>query len=331
MARLFPIDAPLALAPMQEVTDCAFVRTLARLGCLPDFLVLPYFRSRRDERPLPAPFLRTMAESAAGIPVRTQLLGSDPAALARDARALLEYPVAGVDLNAGCPSPRVCRKGAGAALLLDLRRFEAALSALRAAIPEGMFSVKCRIGWREKDEWEDILPVLKRVGPDLVTVHARTREGMYRSSVNREAVARAVGELACPVYANGDIADRGTACAWMQAASPAGLMIGRGAVRNPWIFRVLRGGKPPAYRDLLEYALVLMEETARRQGAGESGHCARMKKYLAYLADDLPADFGFRMRRAASRRELIQTLEDHLSSDAPFPELPPPASLAFFG
>lgn len=329
----FPsVGLPLALAPMQEVTDCAFMETLRRLNCLPDFFVTPYFRSSRESRGLAEPLLRMIVENATGVPVRAQLLGADPEALARDAKELLKYSVSGIDLNAGCPAPRVCRKGAGAGLLLNMKRFETILKTLREVVPSGMFSVKCRLGWCGTDEWEDILPVLKKISPDLVTVHARTREGMYRSAVCREAVAQAVHCLDCPVFANGDIADAAMARLWLQATAPNGLMIGRGAVRNPYIFRILRGGAPPTYREMLVYTLVLMEETERfLEKTGEKAHCHRMKKYLVYLADDLPKEFGNRMRRAVTRRDMIQTLEEFLSSDEAFPALPPRGSLAFFG
>ncbi len=317
---------------MQEVTDCAFMETLRRLDCLPDFFVTPYFRSSRESRGLSEPLLRMIEENATGVPVRAQLLGADPEALARDAKALLKYSAAGIDLNAGCPASRVCRKGAGAGLLLNMKRFEAVLQTLRDVVPSGMFSVKCRLGWRETDEWEDVLPMLKKASPDLVTVHARTREAMYRCSVCREAVAQAVRVLDCPVYANGDIADATTAQQWLQAAAPNGLMIGRGAIRNPYLFRVLRGGVLPTYREMLTYAFVLMEETGRfLEKTGEKAHCHRMKKYLVYLADDLPKDFGNRMRRAVTRHELTCILEEFLSFDEPFPALPPNGSLAFFG
>lgn len=317
---------------MQEVTDCAFMETLRRLNCLPDFFVTPYFRSSRESRGLSDAMLRMIEENTTGVPVRAQLLGSDPEALARDAKDLLKYSVAGIDLNAGCPAPRVCRKGAGSGLLLNMKRFESVLQTLRDTVPTGMFSVKCRLGWRETDEWEDILPTLRKASPDLVTVHARTREGMYRSSVCRKAVAQAVRVLDCPVYANGDIADASTAQLWLQETAPSGLMIGRGAIRNPYIFRVLRGGAIPTYREMLAYSLILMEETERfLKKTGEKAHCHRMKKYLVYLADDLPKEFGNRMRRAVTRHELSGVLSDFLSSDELFPALPPHGSLAFFG
>lgn len=322
----------LALAPMQDVTNLAFLRTLARLGSLPDYFVTEYFRSSTQSRGLSARILSCVTENDTGVPIYAQIAGADPAALVRDARALLHYPVAGIDLNAGCPAPMVCGKGAGAALLRVTKRFDAVLDALREAVPAGRLSVKCRLGWEENAEWEQLLPILSRRRPDRLAVHARTRVGMYKAPVDVEAVARAVREMPCPVIANGNVVDGTTARAWIDAAAPAGLMIGRGAIRNPYLFRILRGGVAPTYRDVLAYAEVLFEETGRTLVSGkEADHCHRMKKYLVYLAADLPADFGLRMRRAATRQAMLVALRDHLSSDALFPALPPPDASLFAG
>lgn len=322
----------LALAPMQDVSNLAFMRTLVQLGSLPDYLVTEYFRSSPQGRGFSPATLACITENETGVPIYAQLAGADPSSLARDARALLNYPVAGIDLNAGCPAPLVCSKGAGAALLRVLNRFEAALGALREAVPEGQLSVKCRLGWEDNAEWEQLLPIIARHQPDRLAVHARTRAGMYRAPVDARAVARAVREMHCPVIANGNVVDAATAHAWAAAASPAGLMIGRGAIRNPYLFRQLRGGPAPTYRDILYYAEILLEESGRTLHSGkEADHCHRMKKYLVYLAADFPADFGYRMRRAVTRAALLGVLRDHLSSDELFPALPPATAPLFVG
>lgn len=314
----------LALAPMQDVTNLAFMRTLHRLGSLPDYFVSAYFRSSPGRSGFSPATLACLTQNETGVPLYAQLAGSDPVSLVRDARALLEYPVAGIDLNAGCPAPIVCRKGAGAGLLRVHKRFDAVLGALREAVPAGMFTVKCRIGWEDAAEWGMLLPVLNRHKPDLLAVHARTRAGMYMAPVEPTAVRHAVSAMDCPVVANGNIVDSSTARAWIEEASPAGLMIGRGAVRNPYLFRVLRGGALPTYREILAYAEILFEESCRLLASeSEAVQCHRMKKYLVYLAADLPADFGFRMRRAATRAAMLSVLRDHLASGDPFPPLPP--------
>ncbi len=300
----------LALAPMQDVTDLAFMRTLVRIGSLPDVLVTPYFRSTATTCALGEANLRCIRENETGVPLWAQLAGSDAAALVRDARALMQENIAGIDLNAGCPSPLVNRHGAGAGLLRDAENFSRILMALRAELPQGRFSVKCRLGWAEAGEFPALLERIAAASPDRVTVHARTRQGLYNPAALCPAVVEAaVRALPCPVLANGDVETAAAACAWVQASGAAGVMIGRGAVRNPYIFRELRGGAAPTAAEMRNYYAILMEETGRiLTRRTEKGHCNRMKKYLAFCYGDFSAEQTYALRRCVSLREMGRLL-----------------------
>ncbi len=302
----------LALAPMQDVTDLAFMRTLARLRSLPDYFVTPYFRSTATTCAMAEENLRCIRLNETGVPIWAQLAGTDPAALARDARALLQEPIAGIDLNAGCPSPLVNRHGAGAGLLREPSLLSRAMAALRAVVPEGCFSVKCRLGWAGEEEFPDILERIAAARPDRVAVHTRTRQGLYRpDALRRGELERAVRGLACPVLANGDVATAAEAREWMAASSCAGVMIGRGAVRNPYIFRELRGGLPPSAEERRAYYAILMEEVGRNlANRSEKGHCNRMKKYLAFCYGDFTPGQEYRLRRCTDTREMAALLAE---------------------
>ncbi len=300
----------LALAPMQDVTDPAFMRTLARLHSLPDYFVTPYFRSTATTCAMAEENLRCIRGNETGVPIWAQLAGNDPAALARDARTLLQEDVAGIDLNAGCPSPLVNRHGAGAGLLRELSSLSRALAALREAVPAGRFSVKCRLGWADEDEFPEILERLAAASPDRAAVHARTRQGLYRpEALRRGELSRAVAALACPVLANGDVASAAEACDWAAACGCAGVMIGRGAVRNPFIFRELRGGPAPSAEEMQAYYAILMEEVGSQlRNRTERGHCNRMKKYLAFCYGDFSAEQEYCLRRCTDSREMKRIL-----------------------
>lgn len=236
----------LALAPMKDVTDLAFIKTLNDLNSLPDYFITEYFRTVAHHKKMDPYIMRSIDENPTGRPIYGQLVGQEPEHLVRDALNLMNHACAGVDLNMGCPAPIVCRRGAGGGMLRSLRAMDSALGALRDSLPAGGFSVKCRLGYETPDEFERILPVIARHAPDRVCIHARTvREG-YRSPVHPEWVKWAVETLKCPVIANGNIVDTQTAEAWVRLAAPAGLMAGRTALRNPWIFfpaaRPLPGG-----------------------------------------------------------------------------------------
>ena len=257
----------LALAPMKDVTDLAFLKTLKDLNSLPDYFITEYFRTVAHHKKMSPYILRSIDENPTGRPIYGQLVGHEPEYLARDALALMEHDCAGVDLNMGCPAPMVCRRNAGGGMLRSLKAMDAALGALRDVLPAGAFTVKCRLGYENPDEFERILPVIAAHTPDRVCIHARTvREG-YRSPVHPEWVKWAVEALDCPVVANGNIVDAATADAWVRLARPAGLMIGRAALRNPWIFSQLydrfQGRVPasPTFRDVLHYIRRLHERT----------------------------------------------------------------------
>ncbi len=302
----------LALAPMQDVTDLAFMRTLARIGSLPDMFVTPYFRSTATTCALGEANLRCIRENETGVPIRAQLAGSDADALRRDARALMQENVAGIDLNAGCPSPLVNRHGAGAAVLREpnLDNFSRLMESLRTELPEGKFSLKCRLGWQSETEFPALLERIAAAVPDLVAVHARTRAGLYRAdALHPEAVSEAVRALNCPVLANGDISTAAQALDWVAASGAAGVMIGRGAVRNPYIFRELRGGAVPTAEEMQHYYAILMEETGRiLTRRTEKGHCNRMKKYLAFCYPDFTEEQQYQLRRCTETRDMARLL-----------------------
>lgn len=306
------VGMKLQLAPMQDVTDLAFMRTLTRIGSLPDTFITAYFRSTPTTCALAEHNLRCIEENETGIPIVAQLAGSDAPALLRDAAMLLQLPgVAGINLNAGCPSPLVNRHGAGAGLLRDLPRFRDILLRLREKLPSGQFSVKCRLGWDDaENEFPRILECLTAATPDEVGIHARTRKQLYGGTPDFRHVRQAVGVLECPVLANGDIATPAQAVECLSQTGAAGLMIGRGAVRNPYLFRQLRGGQAPTAEEMKQYYSILIEETGRilLHKRTEKGHCNRMKKYLAFCYGDFTPEQEYHLRRCTSIADMERIL-----------------------
>lgn len=302
----------LLLAPMQDVTDLAFMRTLQRIRSLPDAFITAYFRSTTTTCALAEHNLRCIDENETGVPILAQLAGSDATALLRDAAMLLKRPgVAGINLNAGCPSPLVNRHGAGAGLLRDIPHFAEITKALRQAIPTGQFSIKCRLGWEHADtEFPRVLETLTAAEPDEVGLHARTRKQLYGGAPDFSYVRQAVATLPCPVLANGDINTPTQAADCLQQTGAAGLMLGRGAVRNPYLFRQLRGGPAPSAEEMQQYYRILIEETGRvlLHKRTEKGHCNRMKKYLAFCYPDFTPEQEYRLRRCTSVAEMESIL-----------------------
>ena len=302
----------LALAPMQDVTDLAFMRTLQRIGSLPDVFITAYFRSTSTTCALAEHNLRCIDENETGVPILAQLAGSEAPALLRDTAMLLQRPgVAGINLNAGCPSPLVNRHGAGAGLLRNIPHFADILLRLREQIPAGLFSVKCRLGWEDAAaEFPRILDCIAAAYPDETGIHARTRKQLYGGSPEFSYITQAVANLPCPVLANGDINTMQQAAECLLQTGAAGLMLGRGAVRNPYLFRQLKGGHPPTRDEMRQYYAILIEETGRvlLHKRTEKGHCNRMKKYLAFCYPDFTPEQEYRLRRCTSVSEMEHIL-----------------------
>lgn len=337
MRDLLPPDRPaLVLAPMQDITDLPFMRVIARRGP-PDWFVTEYFRVHADSVPHPY-ILRSIRENRTGRPVFAQMIGSDSGALVRTARQLCRLPVAGIDLNLGCPAPVVCRKNAGGGLLREPRQIDHLLGMLREAVP-GRLTVKTRVGFADESVFPQLLEIFGRHRIDGLTIHARTVRDLYQTPVRPACVRMAVDRLAVPVIANGSVVDAATATAYLAQTRAAGLMIGRGAIRNPWIFSqlgdVLCGRNPvrPGHRDLLEYVFELYDELA-----GESrrfhpeAHVQRMKKTMAFISHGLlDGCFEHDIRRVRTPSDFRHICLRHLDHDLPLPARPPEDSKLFRG
>jgi tRNA-dihydrouridine synthase B len=310
-------DQPLtALAPMQDVTDLAFMQVIAHYGA-PDYFFTEFFRVHAQSR-LEKHILRSIDENATGRPVFAQLIGEDLGHLARSAIELLQHPVAGIDLNLGCPAPKVYKKNVGGGLLRDPGRIDEILGVLRAAIP-GLFTVKMRIGFEQPEHFERILDSINAHRIDLLSVHGRTVKEMYRSEVHYDYIAKAVRHVRCPVLANGNVSSAVKAAEILRTTGAAGVMIGRHAIRNPWIFRQCRelfSGQPitsVTLGEVREYVERLYR-TTQIPGIPERAHVNKMKKYLNFVGQsvDPKGTFLHDMRRAESERELFRVCDRHL-------------------
>ena len=316
-------DPILALAPMQDVTDLPFLKLMAKYGGA-DVYYTEYFRVHATSH-LEKWILDSITRNPTGRPVIAQMIGNDIPSLVRSAKELQQYPIAGVDLNLGCPAPIVYRKCAGGGLLREPKRVDAILGALRDAV-EINFSVKTRLGFESTDVFDELLPIFARHSLDLLTVHGRTVKEMYRSDVHYDFITRAVEAVPCPVLANGNVYSAGKAQEVLDATRARGLMIGRGVIRNPWLFQQIRQrqrGEPisiPDGRAVLEYIRDLFE-TVRPPQIREAAHIQKMKKYLNYigLGIEPTGQFLHRIRRATTEAEFFRICEDYLTHNQLMP------------
>ncbi|HEX8313178.1 MAG TPA: tRNA-dihydrouridine synthase family protein [Chthoniobacteraceae bacterium] len=316
----------LALAPMQDVTDLPFWKLIAAYGGA-DVYYTEYFRVHGDSQPEKF-ILRSIDENPTGRPIVAQMIGNDIPALIRTARALQRHPIAAVDLNLGCPAPIVYRKCAGGGLLREPQRVDAILGALREVV-EVEFTVKTRIGFDNPAVFEELLPIFARHSLDLLTVHGRTVAEAYRSEVHYDFIARAVEAMRCPVLANGNIHSAAKAEEVLRTTGARGLMIGRGAIRNPWLFQQIRqrqqGETPfmPVGRDVLSYIAALYEAVCTVD-VPEKSQVQKMKKYLNFLGVGVEPSGTFlhEMRRVTTKADLFRVCSAHLDHSDPMPLVP---------
>src|SRR5205085_8137705 len=223
----------LALAPMQDVTDLPFWRLMTSYGGA-DVYYTEYFRVHATST-LDKYILQSITDNPTGRPAIAQMIGNDIPSLVRIARELQQYPIAAVDLNLGCPAPVVYRKCAGGGLLRQPDRVDAILGALREVVTI-KFTVKTRLGFDSPEIFSELLAIFAKHSLDLLTVHGRTVKEMYGPQVHYDYITRAVAEVPCPVLANGNVYSAQTATEILDRTHARGLMIGRGAIRNPWLF-----------------------------------------------------------------------------------------------
>jgi tRNA-dihydrouridine synthase B len=227
------IDPPLALAPMAEVTDTYYRSLIKELGGVG--LVVSEFISAEGLTRANRRSHQMLAFSEAERPVSIQIYGGNPDRMDDAAAIVEEQGIDIVDINMGCPVKKIVGSGAGSALLKDFDRAATIVEKIcrRVKIP---VTVKVRKGW----ESDDVLPLLKRfeeIGVAAIAIHGRTRNDCYSGASDWNYIAGVKRELRIPVFGNGDVKTPEDAVRMFETTGVDGVMIGRAALHNPFIFR----------------------------------------------------------------------------------------------
>jgi tRNA-dihydrouridine synthase B len=230
------LEQPTVLAPMAGLTDRALRQLMDEIGgcgLLVSEMIAAEGLRRRNRRTM-----EMIADFATRTPQFIQLFGADPEALAEAAAMVsAETAFAGIDLNMGCPVPKVVRSGAGAGLLQDLPRLAAVVAAVRRSTPLPL-TVKVRLGFNKVNVMETTR-IIAEQGADAVAVHFRLKSEGYTGNARWEMAAAVRENLGIPLLGNGDIMT--TAFAQEKLKTVDGILIGRGALANPFIFREIVG------------------------------------------------------------------------------------------
>jgi len=274
------------MAPMAGITDMAF-RTICReLGAglvYTEMIVAKgiYYKNSRTRKMLEVDDREK--------PVGMQVFGNDPDIIAE---VCAEFgtgdDICLVDINMGCPVPKIVRNGEGAALMREPELAAKIVSGLKKKISKPV-TVKIRKGYTQKEiNAVEFARAMEDAGADAVTVHGRTRNQMFKGDADWDIIRQVKENVKIPVIGNGDIFDPEDAVRMMQQTGCDGVMVARGALGNPWIFRQIRqllDGKDMEYPSPQEKADMFMEHLKRALPChGEKVACLRMQKHIKYYS-----------------------------------------------
>ena len=302
----FPV--PVFLAPMAGVTDTPYCVLAREMGCAMVYseMVSVLGINFRNEHTLD--MLRTVPEER---PLAMQLFGNEPEPVARAAAYVEELGCADIiDFNMGCPAPKIVKNRSGSALLLDPERAQAILTALRKAVRIPV-TVKMRIGF--DDDHINVIEMAKRAeaaGVDAIAVHGRTREQYYKDHADWGKIAEVKQAVSVPVIANGDIRTTDDLARVFRETKCDGVMIGRAAQGNPWIFRTFHeflttGTVPPPPTIEERGALIMRHLDMLVEWKGDYIGSREMRKHATWYTKGMPG--GASLREAFN---IAETRED---------------------
>ena len=280
----YEIENPLILGPMAGVTDWAFRTVCAELGA--NITVTEMVSSRalvyQDQKS------RKLLRKNAGSLCGAQIFGNDPEIMAQ--AAVLALEISGcdfLDINMGCPMPKIANSGDGCGLMRTPELAGKIVETVAKAVNVPV-TVKCRLGWDKGNI--NVLEFTKRMedsGASMITVHGRTRAMLYSGVADWDYIRKVKAQLSIPVIANGDVVDAASALRCMKWTGADGIMIGRAAFGDPWIFQQVSAAmagqevpERPVLKDRIAVAVKQFELS--EQDHGEHIACLEARKHFAW-------------------------------------------------
>ena len=307
------LDNNVILAPMAGVSDLPFRLLCRQMGaglvCMEMVSAKAILYNNKNTDSL-------MEIHPEELPVSLQLFGSDPDIISEQAKRIEERPFAILDINMGCPVPKVVNNGEGSALLKNPKLVEEILTKLVKAVNKPV-TVKIRRGFDENSiNAVEIAKIAESCGAAAVAVHGRTREQYYSGKADWDIIAAVKDAVKIPVIGNGDVDSPQAAEAILKHTGCDGVMIGRAAQGNPWIFRdvvsYLETGVIPAPPTNAEKKEIILRHAALQlEYKGEYTGVREMRKHLSWYTVGMPHSAKFRqtINTMESMDELVQGVE----------------------
>jgi tRNA-dihydrouridine synthase B len=308
---------PLVLAPMSGVTNRTMRALYKPFGL---GLTVTEFVSSNALKYGSKRTMEMIDQHGLEKPVSTQLWGDDPATMAAAAKVVRECGADIVDINFGCPAPKVTKTNGGSACLRDVDRCQSIMQAVVDAV-DCPVTMKMRLGWSESDlVYVDVARRAQAVGVQAVTLHARTAKQFYKGSADWAHIARLKEAIDIPVIGNGDLDDPDVSMERMRASGVDAIMLGRGTLGNPWLIAQIadlmegREMRPlPSAADRLRYCIV--HYRAMVDELGEARAVPQMRKHVALYLKGIPGAAVLRERimRIDAASEAIAVIEEMIA------------------
>ena len=310
-------STPLMLAPMQGLTNDT-LRACYIERYHPDVVFTEFMRVHTQSRKrIARTDLAEIETHCAHTPLVVQLIGNSGDALAEAAKQIEDVGCHHLNLNLGCPYGRMTTGATGGELLREPDKLAELLTALRRSI-QGSFSVKCRAGYSDLRQLFELLPVYVDSGIDYLILHPRTVVQQYSGQSDHMLTAEAASQTSLPVIANGDINSAVMGQKLLQQTEVAGLMLGRGALADPWLFQRIRGELPGEVdevqrrNDIFELLTDLLPRYLVRF-CGERQALMKLKDLLNFIPDEcLQRDIG-KLKRTMTAAGFSMLLEKKFS------------------
>lgn len=308
------------LAPMAGVTDMAYRAICRQFGCGLTYTEMVsakgmYYKSENTKE--------LLALAPEEKPAAIQIFGSDPDIMAGIAAEIEKAGADIIDINMGCPTPKIVKNGDGSALMQKPELVAQIVRKVSESVTVPV-TVKMRKGWDDDSiNAVEIACIAEENGAKAVTVHGRTREQFYTGKADWSIISKVKQAVKIPVIGNGDISSPEAAKAMLEETGCDGVMIGRGAEGNPWIFRrtveFLSSGEllpEPSYEEKVEMALLHLGKTIELKG--EFIGVKEMRKHLAWYLKSMPGAASiksevFKLDKASEVQGLLEDYLKHLS------------------
>ncbi len=313
-------ESPFVLAPLAGVSDSPFRRLAREQGAAAVYTEMVSADGLVRGQKATAAYIAFAPEER---PIGVQLFGSDPGVMAEATRVLCALPEERrpdlIDVNMGCPVRKVVNRCAGAALLQDVPRIRAIIAAMRAAATVPV-TAKIRLGWDgSSTNVVEVSRALEESGAAAVAIHARTRSEKFEGDAHWEMIAAARRAVSIPVIGNGDVRGPADAVRMLESTGCDGVMLGRAAFGDPWVFRRVRAflerGEvlpPPTAGERLEAGVRHLHMLVA--AVGEDCAAREMRKHVAWYVKGLPNSARVReqVNRTRSVTEMVELLRGYL-------------------